>query len=308
MTSPDFLTQSQNASPFFNRTARAVFGVSVINENKAITKVYSGVFNGRIKFKIEKVSDSHANKMTVQFFNVNPSTLAILQQQGGFVEVQAGYGGNYPIIGVGNIYMCTQSIQNPDIITTVECYDGGYAIENAVVTPTSFAKGTLNSQIIKTCLNLLTKYFAIDLSNVQYPPDFQIQKSVTIRGQVRNILDTYITNNPNFNYTWGILDGAIHIIPKQGTSVQFGYVLSPQTGLIDIPSKNTQGPLGNVNGTAYYKLKSLLNGLLNPYNYVQVKSIYVPQGFYEMERILHDGDNYEGNYHTEIEARALGTG
>lgn len=88
-------------------------------------------------FDIKRALISSANVAQFRIYNLSEGTRVKLAHdisdwgtyQG--VELRAGYGSNMPTIFKGNVRQCWSVREVCDIITTIECYDGGFAIAAA---------------------------------------------------------------------------------------------------------------------------------------------------------------------------------
>lgn len=271
----------------FKRTAYAVIGK---RGQSSGTKV-----NVRIKFTVEKVSDDQANKISVDLYNLSKPTMTLLEDQDATLQLFAGYSGNTRMLGRGDVFLAVRKRNGPDIIMTAEVMDGGY-VRNVVHVEANIGPGGTNQQLLEQVINAAIQAdSSIGRGVIGQLPLIQYQKGVAISGPLSKVMDDLVRPA---KWTWGIVDGQINVVPINGGTGGVTFLLSDQTGLIDVPSKDTAGPNG---GSPLYRVKSLLNPLLNPYDMVQIKSVYIQSGSYQIFRVTHAGDTHEGEFSTALE-------
>lgn len=99
--------------------------------------------------RIYNLSEDNRNKIRFNFYN-----------SGEFrpIKFAAGYGSNVlPTVFTGNITQAWSVREGVNFITTIECFDGGFAFSNAT-TNTQFPKGTPQSDIIQNMVQTLNLY------------------------------------------------------------------------------------------------------------------------------------------------------
>lgn len=104
-----------------------------------------------MEFDIKRALISSANVAQIRVLNLaegNQVKLAHdIRDWGTYqaVELRAGYGTNLPTIFKGNVRQCWSVREKTETITTIECYDGGFAMANAF-TATSVPEGDTMGQ------------------------------------------------------------------------------------------------------------------------------------------------------------------
>ena len=89
--------------------------------------------------------------------------------------------------------------------------------------------------------------------------------------------------------------GVLEIKKKNRTIIEEKVVISPETGLVSIPKKLTDG----------IEFLSLLNPLLRPGRPVQIKSKFLKgEDFFIVRKVQHQGDNFSGPWNSFTEAAA----
>lgn len=99
------------------------------------------------------------------------------------IKLRAGYGTNLPVIFTGNISQAWSVRESVNMITQIECYDGGFAFNNGQ-SNTVFPAGTQQSDIIKGLIGDLPN---VSLGAVGNFPG-SLQRGNSYSGNTANIL------------------------------------------------------------------------------------------------------------------------
>lgn len=118
-----------------------------------------------IEFDIQRNVLTSASYAQIRVYNLKENTRnAILKDQYTFddirtVELQAGYGDavSYPIIFTGNIDRAWSVREGSNVITSIDCFDGGFAFANAV-TNRQYPAGTPQKSIIEDIVSSLGQF------------------------------------------------------------------------------------------------------------------------------------------------------
>lgn len=280
----------------------------------------------RIAFSIQKGATKSPNQCTCKIWNLSPDTRALVEVIGNVLILKAGYVDDIGAINIfqGDVTRTLTVREGPDWITEIEMQDGLSEFRDTK-TSVSFGKGItvrqVVSQIAKT-FGLPVRELPDNIASKQYPSGFAFV------GRSRDALDKACNN---LGLEWSIQNREIQIIKKGGVFKQTAIVLSPDSGLIGSPAResktmtekaaakegitkkqkgvrviNTLDEKGNqeeklqVNG---YKVKSLLQPTLEPGGYVQVKSKGIDGEFFRIEELTHVGDTHGNEFHTDITLR-----
>jgi hypothetical protein len=96
--------------------------------------------------------------------------------------------------------------------------------------------------------------------------------------------------------TWEIQNGILQIKKRNDTMSREVFLLSPDSGLIGIPKKITEGAENDSdtpkNG---WEVTYFLNGAIGVGDYVKIESKTVT-GYFRVDTVEHDGDNEEGDW------------
>lgn len=292
----------------------------VIGEAGGKGKELSGL---RIAFNVEKGATQRPNSCTVQVWNTAPSTRTLIETIGNVLILQAGYKEDIGLATIfsGNVTRALTTREGPDWITELEIQDGFLEFRDTK-TSLSFGKGATVQQVITKIASefkLPVRKLPDDIAKKTYPAGFAFV------GRVRDAMDKACENA---GLEWSIQNREIQIIKKGGTFKQKAYVLSSDSGMVGSPkkeiktmtekaaakegitikqkgvSKSTEkdadGETQEVLQVAGYQVTSLLQPLIEPGGYVQIKSKSIDGEFFRVEEVTHVGDTHGNDWHTNL--------
>jgi len=270
---------------FGTRQYLRVANVKVFNK-QGIGRDYTGL---RCRFRVEKTSESGANKAKLQIYNLNSDSRTFIEGEDVSVELSGGYPGAIEILATGEVVSPGKAIstqKNPDWITTIEFSDGQKALRESTVN-LSFAPGTPFQAIITQAIK--------SLGVSQGPSLFAVSATAidgfSFSGTAKALLDKL---TKRFGLDWSIQNGAVQVAP-QGTPVPgIAILISSTTGLIGSIVKREKT----------IEFKHLINGELAPGKLLTVDTPTVT-GAYKIRKVIFDGDSYEGPWFAEVEAEPL---
>ncbi len=103
------------------------------------------------QIRLRNLSQNVRNQL---LFNITDSKLFYgVTLQAGYGPTNTSYSANLPIVFSGNITQAWSVREGTDFITTLECFDGGYAVNNGVTSlpvPSSSANPTTKQSVIET--------------------------------------------------------------------------------------------------------------------------------------------------------------
>lgn len=241
-----------------------------------------------ISFSIEKSDAEAANTAKVQVWNLSDQNLKTLDGKDCIIELKAGYGGRNALILAGNITNVVTVPDNADRMTEIEVVDGRVELRDTVIS-VSF-NGAVNChdvyQYIAEQMGV-SIIFANDLEYTVLPNGFSfvgkartaLQKLVTCCGHV------WTMQNQILQITW----------PGRPISAR-GYLLSSNTGLINIPKRITIGAnAGSAESQTGWEVEYLLNGAIGINDIIQLES-KITRGYFRVYKLTFDGDNLEGDW------------
>ena len=280
----------------------------------------------RIAFSIQKGATKSPNKCTVKVWNTSPETRAMIEVIGNVMILKAGYTEDIgaKTIFSGNVTRTLTVREGPDWITELEMEDGFLEFRDAKVS-LSFGKGATTQQVVTAIskkFGLPVRPMPADIARKQYTAGFAFV------GRVRDAMDKACEHS---GLEWSIQNREIQIIKKGGVFKQKAYLLSADTGLIGSPMQESKtmtekaaakegitadqpgvrktterdkdGDVQQMLRVLGYKVKTLLQPLVEPGGYVQVKSKGVDGEFFRVEELTRTGDTHGNEWHTELTLR-----
>lgn len=181
------------------------------------------------QFKIYNLSKSHRDQAR---FDI--SSISSRQE----VALKAGYRSinknlnDLPLIFRGSISYAYSERQGTDWVTTIECYDGGFAIANSKI-EASFLKGEKYSSSVEKVLNALDGIAIGKISESLVPKDETIARGHSHSGKIFDIL------NENFGNKWFIDNGVVNIIGNDEALNGMLKVVNSDTGLLGTPVRQS---------------------------------------------------------------------
>lgn len=280
----------------------------------------------RFSFSIQKGSTKTPNQCSVKVWNAAPETRAPIEVIGNVLILKAGYAEDVGATTIfsGNVTRSLTVREGPDWITELEIQDGFLEFRDAKVSLT-FGNGATITQVVSAIskkFNLPVRPLPADVAKKQYPAGFAFV------GRVRDAMDKACENG---DLEWSIQNREIQVIKKGGVFKQKAYLLTPDTGMVGSPMQETktmtekaaakEGITANQPGVRKttrrdndfevqevlqvfgYKVKTLLQPLIEPGSYVQVKSKGINGEFFRVEELTHTGDTHGNDWHTELTLR-----
>jgi len=280
----------------------------------------------RIAFSIQKGSTQSPNKCAVRVWNAAPETRALIEAIGNVLILKAGYKEDVGAVTIfaGDVIRAITMREGPDWITEVELQDGLIEFRDAKCT-VSFGPGATTAQVISDLavrFGLPVRPMPTDVASKQYSAGFAFV------GRVRDGLTKACDH---MALEWSIQNREVQIIKKGGVLRQRAYLLSPETGMVGSPMQeaktmtekaasklgftatspgvrttfelNREGEFEKMLMVLGYKVITLLQPLIEPGGYVQVKSKSIRGEFFRVEEVVHNGDTHSTEWHTELTLR-----
>jgi len=262
------------SNELFDRSSQVVFGP--IGQNG---KLVSGL---RVKFKVEKTSESAPNKANISIWNLTLDSRTLSEQPGNIITLSAGYGGQLENVFVGDVQRALTSESGSDWVTDFECGDGENAYRDKNV-DVSFGPGTGLSQILST----VGGKFGLGAGEQSGIPNKSFQNGFVASGSIRSVLDQL---TEGYDLEWSIQDGQLQIIKKKSTLSEESVLLSAATGMISSPKKKDKG----------LEIKSLLQPKFKPGKAVVVESKFI-KGTFRILKVTHEGDTHGQEWYSTLE-------
>lgn len=238
-----------------------------------------------ISFSVEKSSVESPNSAKVQVWNLSPQNLSILEIKDCVVELTAGYGSSRSLILVGNVSSAITTLDGADRLTEIEVVDGLAELRDTNISVSM--NGKVNTKTVyKLLANAMgiSVVFAGDLSFKTLPNGFSYVGKA--KGALQKLAKCC-------KHKWSIQNHVLQITNPGRSITTRGYLLSSETGLINIPKKINIGS-GEETKTGW-EVEYLLNGAIGVNDIVQLNSKTV-SGYFLVYKVTIDGDNMEGDW------------
>jgi len=260
----------------------------------------------RIAFNVELTSEKNANACSVSIYNLNRSSRSFLELERRprlstnktirplTLTLKAGLGPNPEILFQGQIdgEKTRTEKSGPDVITTVECGDGRFALRNTVINKT-FAPGVSLEQAIEHIRDQLGVGKSGNGNNWLGITKETFSQGLTMSGSAPEILDQLATKQ---DLDWSIQDNKLQIKPKGQPIKLPTLIISPDTGLLSIPKRTNYG----------VEFSILLDPAIRPGRPVEVQSMYLNQdrgsNYFIVKRVQTQGDNFTGAWASTVQA------
>lgn len=238
-----------------------------------------------VSFSVEKSNAESPNNAKVQIWNLSPKNLSILESKDCVVELKAGYGNNRSLILVGNVASAITTADGADRLTELEVVDGLVELRDTNISVSMNGKVNCKEVYKKIAAQMgISVKFAGDLSFKVLPNGFSYVGKA--KGALKKLANCC-------GHKWTIQNQVLQITwPGRSVSTR-GYLLSADTGLINIPKRITIGS-GEETKTGW-EVEYLLNGAIGVNDIVKLKSEKV-SGYFLVYKVTLDGDNMEGDW------------
>lgn len=238
-----------------------------------------------ISFSIEKADVENPNDAVIQVWNLSNENLKILESQNCVVELRAGYGDTLTVVLIGSVTSVITTRDNADRLTEITVVDGSRQINETILSISM--NGKVNS---KEIYEMIASEMGVPIkfaNDVQFK-DFA--NGYTFVGLAKNILHNLRIYN---GHEWTMENQILQVTLPGRTLEPQGYLLSSETGLIDIPKRVS---IGSGSEEVYgWEVQYLLNGAIGINSAVEVKSSVV-NGYFRVQKVTIDGDNLEGDW------------
>lgn len=247
-----------------------------------------------ISFTIEKNTLETSNTSKIQVWNLSPTSLSILDTEDCIVELQAGYEDHTSLIFVGNVVTVETKLDGADRLTELEVVDGRVELRDTYMTISYVEK--VNTKAIFDQISSLMGVSVIYSASCVFE---DLQNGFSFVGAAKDALSKLCDA---CGFSWSMQNHVLHIrLPNEPINTR-AYVLSPETGLLDIPKRVT---LAQENGEASnnetdkkqigYEVRYLLNGAIGVNDFVRLESRSI-KGDFRVDKITMNGDNMEGEW------------
>jgi len=255
----------------------------------------------RMAFNVEKTLSADPNKADLQIWNLSKDSRSAIQTKNAPVIIEAGYVDTLEQIFSGDMSFASHVREGIDWITRMQAGDGEKQYRSARINESFKAGVSLGSMINKAASSM-----GLGLGNIAEKiraGDFrgsitEFAKGIVLSGKSSDVLEDLLKTA---GYDWQIHDGQIEIFKAKDTTEDTAVVLNLESGLVGTPELGEDGAV---------KARSLLNGNLFPGRKVQIIARLVGDtfeinGFFRIQRVVHSGDTWGGDWYSDIEAKQL---
>jgi hypothetical protein len=274
-----------NSDLLFQRNIQIVFGIPGQTAYQ-----YDGL---RVTFKIEKNSFSSPNKGKIQVYNLSTKSRGLSEKKGLVFILRAGYGSDpndsnapppvLPEIFKGDIFRSHSELNGSDIVTTFEVGAGLTSYQQSKM-DVSFSPGTA----IKQAFTQVAQSFGKPISDLSFLSNGTFLNGLTLSGLSRDHMD-YLADKQGLE--WSIQDDTIQVLPKGTATADAVILLTPETGLLDIPRKKDLG----------IEFRCMMQPKIRPGRRVRIESKAMT-GNFRCNRVILTGDNYGKDFSCDVEA------
>lgn len=244
-----------------------------------------------ISFSLEKADVQSPNSAKISLWNLSPAHLSTLAQKDCVVTLKAGYGSTLPLIFVGTVTNIETAPDGADTRTDLEALDGRKELRDTYTTLSYLSKIDSKKVIEDAAGSMgLPVVFSEKASFISFP-------DYSFVGPAKDALDRVCGTN---KLVWSIQNGVIQITrPNEPVNMR-AFLLSPNTGLVDVPKKLTKGEKNSGNAVANseqnktqigWEVVYLMNAAIGVNDYVKLESKKV-SGVFRVSKVKIDGDNF----------------
>ncbi len=256
-----------------------------------------------IKFEVVKEAVRTPGEGFIKIYNLNENNETRIKEQFEQVRLLAGYDDNIGIIFNGDGRNVERDRQGLDRVSNVTLGGNVQRITRARVDRSYEGQVTVR-QIIQDAL----PSFNLDFDSLDVIPLNATQQDFAFSGRTSDMFKMLLTPlNINFFESDGSISFSVRGEPRQNVNA---FLVSQNTGMVGTPSITDNG----------IKVTTLLNAQLNLNDPIRVVSEVLQrapsgdaqnakaseqQGFYKITKLVHRGDNREGEFVTEIQAKPI---
>lgn len=240
-----------------------------------------------ISFSLEKSDSDTANTGKITVYNLNKEQLNILSQPDCYVALRAGYGSNLTLIGSGTVTYSSTSLEGADRATEIEFTEGLTSLRD-----TYSSVGLSGSVSAKSVIEHFAKEMGVAVTYSKSASFVQMRNGFSYVGSAQNGLSKICKM---CGLSWTLQNGVLQIRANNEAISYKAYLLSSETGLIDIPKKITLSGSVDTDAINGYEISYLLNGAIGINDCVKIQSKVIC-GVFRVMKISISGDSYSGDW------------
>jgi hypothetical protein len=247
----------------------------------------------RVQFTVEKDDASTANTATVTFTNLAQRTrdeLTVIPRR---MILEAGYGGEFATLFVGDVTAAPKpTYSSTDIETELVGRDGGRAIKHARVSK-SYRSPTTALAMAEDAIRAMGLSVPGDLAGYQ-----ELQAQYPYGTTFHGLASDRLTQILPPGFSWSIQNGRIVVSRADGSLDNEELVINAQAGMIGTPQITPPTKPGE---RMTLSVSCLLFPEIEPRRRIRVVSKRI-NGVFRVVSVRHGGDNMGGDMLTEVEA------
>jgi len=186
----------------------------------------------RVSFSANKSIAGGLNRLDITIYNMKEdhrNAIAKDPEDSIYIPLKfsAGYEGNIEPLFRGSIHAATSRREGADLITEIECLDGGFDYQFSETDRVIASGGDQVGEVLK------------DMPHIErgaINPRPQLPRPKVMVGRSPRIIDKMIKDNER----WFIENGKLHIIREDQVIGQFVPLVSAATGLLEAPTREQQ--------------------------------------------------------------------
>ena len=239
----------------------------------------------RITFDLHIDDQSSSSPSTVKIWNLAKASASHIAEPEQIVWVKAGYGDirNAEPIFDGKIRRVLHERTGVDRVTTIVLGRSDSATTGALVSISLVGPVRLRDLVRR-----VVDAMGLRIESIQAVPDEELEEGFFYNGPAKSALKDLLEPHKVTAYAVG---GVTHFTHRDDEPERGTFFLSHATGLIGTPSLTEDEGL---------RAKMALNGSIELGQLVEVSSEAV-DGWFSVKTIVHRGDNWDGEFVTEIE-------
>lgn len=257
--------------------------------------------NLRITFDIIKTNESICNQASIVIYNLSENSRNQIKDLDTEITLHAGYSEytGVKLVFKGNVLRANHTYSLPDIMTKIEAGDGIKALRETRNTVSFEEKTKVKDVLQKVAGDLGLEIREIPEVEGEYAQGFSFV------GSVKDALDKVCER---CDASWSIQDNQLQITKDKAASVHAPVKINKIDGLLE-----KLEPLGDVRqyllGTddvikSGYRFRTLLNPDIQPGRKLTLGGY---PGAFRVERVQHQGDNFEGDFISIVEVKEIAT-
>lgn len=212
----------------------------------------------QIEFNVPFDYENDPNISDINIYNLNNNSINSIKK-GQPCVLNAGYSGDIATILAGIIYQVNTTKDAVDIITTLKVVDVQNQYLNKNISKTY--QGGVNAEFL---LNDIFNQIGMKINLIRLNKNVIYQNGFTASGKIIDVIKRIVRDCRS---RLVIKNNVVSIVAGD-VGFETGYLLSPETGLLNIE------PTENSRTNANYKVQSLLLNNLSSRSFLEIKSKY----------------------------------